>query len=87
MHDQLSGGRSYRLFNAIEDFNRMRLGIEVDFSMPAERVIRMRKLIIGWHGEPDAIRCDNGPAYISGQLMPWVKSRRIAIDYIQATKL
>ena len=40
MHDQLQDGRSFRLFNVIDDFNREALGIEVDFSLPSERVIR-----------------------------------------------
>jgi len=46
MHDQLVDGRSIRLFNVIDDFNREALGIEVDFSVPAERVIRALKQII-----------------------------------------
>jgi len=36
MHDQLSDGRSFRLFNVLDDFNREGLAIEVDFS-PAGR--------------------------------------------------
>ncbi len=40
MHDQLADGRSIRLFNVIDDFNREALTIEVDFSLPAERVVR-----------------------------------------------
>ena len=47
MHDQLEDGRSFRLFNVIDDFNREALGIEVDFSLPSERVIRALKQIIG----------------------------------------
>lgn len=47
MHDQLVDGRSIRLFNVIDDFNREALGIEVDFSLPSERVIRSLKQIIG----------------------------------------
>ena len=39
MHDQLQDGRSYRLFNVIDDFNREALGIETDFSLPSELVI------------------------------------------------
>lgn len=35
MHDQLSDGRSFRLFNVLDDFNREGLGIEVDLSLPA----------------------------------------------------
>ncbi|KTC72556.1 ISxcC1 transposase [Legionella birminghamensis] len=40
MHDQLEDGRSYRLLNVIDDFNREGLAIEVDLSLPAERVVR-----------------------------------------------
>ena len=40
MHDQLADSRSYRLFNVIDDFNREGLTIEVDFSLPASRVVR-----------------------------------------------
>lgn len=47
MHDQIADGRSIRVFNVIDDFNREALGIEVDFSLPSERVIRTLKQIIG----------------------------------------
>ena len=62
------------------------MGIEVDFSLPAERVIRSLEWIIEWSGEPGAIRCDNGPEYISGQLMAWAKERGITIEHIQTGK-
>lgn len=60
MHDQLSDGRSIRLFNVIDDFNREGLGIEVDFSLPSERVTRALDQIIEWRGQPQTIRCDYG---------------------------
>jgi putative transposase len=68
MHDQLSDGRSCRLFNVIDDFNREGLIIDADISLPAERVIRLLEQIIEWKGKPKAIRCDNGPEYISEKL-------------------
>jgi putative transposase len=46
MHDNLSDGRTYRLFNVLDDFNREGLGIEVDLSLPASRVIRSLEQII-----------------------------------------
>jgi putative transposase len=35
MHDQLADGRSIRLFNVLDDYNREGLIIDVDFSLPA----------------------------------------------------
>jgi putative transposase len=86
MHDQLSDGRSIRLFNVIDDFNREGLNIEVDFSLPSERVIRSLEQVIAWRGKPDRIRCDNGPEYISAWLATWAQRRGIHLDFIQPGK-
>ena len=83
MHDQLGCGRSFRLLNVIDDFNREGLAIEVDFSLPAERVIRTLDRIIEWRGVPRQIRCDNGPEYISEKLATWAADRGIKIAFIQ----
>ena len=61
MHDQLVGGRTYRLFNVIDDYNREGLVIDADFSLPAERVIRLLTQLIEWRGKPKATLCDNEP--------------------------
>lgn len=86
MHDQLQDGRSFRLFNVIDDFNREGLGIEVDFSLPSERVIRSLEQIIEWRGRPETIRCDNGPEYVSHRLRNWAEKREIRLEYIQPGK-
>ena len=86
MHDQLDDGRSVRLFNVIDDFNREALGIEIDFSLPAPRVIRALEQIIAWRGRPQVIRCDNGPEYISATLQSWSKTWGIRLEYIQPGK-
>ncbi len=59
MADQLADGRSIRTLNVLDDFNREGLCIEVDFSLPAERVVRSLNQIIEWRGQPQAIRVDN----------------------------
>jgi len=86
MHDQLADGRRYRLFNVIDDCNREGLGIEVDFSLPAERVIRALNQIIEWRGQPEMIRCDNGPEYISELLKNWSVEHGIQLEFIQPGK-
>ena len=86
MHDQLTCGRSFRLLNVIDDFNREALGIEIDFSLPSERVIRALEQIMEWRGKPLAIRCDNGPENISGTIQLWAEKVGIAFQYIQPGK-
>jgi putative transposase len=86
MQYQLSDGRTFRLFNVIDDFNREGLGIEVDFSLPSERVIRSLEQIIAWRGQPAVLRCDNGPEYVSAALQAWATKRSIRIEYIQPGK-
>ena len=81
------------------DFNREGLGIEVDFSLPAERVVRSLNQIIEWRGKPQIIRVDNGSEYIrgkpplsdckqslSGQRMAWAAQMGVHIQYIQPGK-
>lgn len=86
MHDQLQDGRAFRLFNVIDDFAREALGIEVDFSLPAIRVIRALNQIVEWRGKPKCIRCDNGPEFIGHALMTWAKQHAITLEYIQPGK-
>lgn len=86
MADRLADGRQFRLPNVLDDFNREGLGIEVDFSLPAERVVRVLNQIIEWRGPPLAIRVDNGPEYVSGTLIAWAEKQGIALTYIQPGK-
>ncbi len=83
LHDQLEDGRMFRLLNVIDDFNREAIGMEVDFSLPSERVIRELKQIILWRGKPQAIRCDNGREYISLAIQNWSFEWGIRLEYIQ----
>jgi len=86
MADRLADGRQFRLLNMLDDFNREGLGSEVDFSPPAERVVRSLNQIIEWRGKPLAIRVDNGPEYVSSTLMTWAEKQSIALTYIQPGK-
>lgn len=86
MSDQLWNGRKFRTLNVLDDFNREGLGIDVDFSLPAERVTRCLDQIIEWRGKPAMIRVDNGPEYVSSKLMNWAEKHRITLCYIQPGK-
>ena len=71
MHDQLSNGRNYRVHNVIDDYNRESLDIMIDFSLPAQRVLKGLDQLIAWRGRPKRIRSDNGPEYLSDLMAAW----------------
>lgn len=86
MNDSLIDGKKFRTFNVIDDFNREGLCIEADYSLPSARVIRALDQVIEWRGKPKVIRCDNGPEYISGNLLEWATNNDIKIEFIQPGK-
>ena len=67
----------------IDDFNREALAIEVDFSLPAIRVVRTLEQIIEWKGKPSSIRCDSGPEYAGNTQIAWAKTQDIRLNIIQ----
>lgn len=86
MHDSLWDGRTFRMLNVIDDFNRQVLRIETDTSLPALRVIRVLEQLEESRGLPEMIRVDNGPEFISHRLDVWCKDRGIMLAYIQPGK-
>ena len=52
MHDALVCGRRFCTFNAVDDFNREALSIEIDLNLPALRVVRVLNRIAANRGYP-----------------------------------
>lgn len=86
MHDSLWCGRSFRMLNIIDDYNRQVLWIETDTSLPSLRVIRVLERLKQSRGLPEMIRVDNGPEFISRKLDLWCKDQKITLAFIQRGK-
>jgi len=86
MSDSLSSGRAFRTLNIIDDYNREILWIEIDTSLPSERVIRTLDMIATWRGYPQQIRLDNGPELISQKMVQWAKAHGVELAFIQPGK-
>ncbi len=86
MSDALACGRKFRTLNVLDDFNRESLAIEVDYSLPAERVIRVLEQVALVRGYPEFIRVDNGPELISQRLLEWAEENDVTINHIQPGK-
>ena len=66
--DVLTDGRRFRTLNVLDDYNRQLLGVEIDFSSPASRVVQVLTRLVDCHGLPAQLRTDNGPDFISARL-------------------
>lgn len=86
MSDSLSSGRAFRTLNIIDDFNREGLWIEVDTSLPAERLVRVLEMLALWRGYPKQLRIDNGPELISHKLKAWAEQHQVELAFIQPGK-
>ncbi len=62
------------------------LAIEVDTSLPSERIIRVLSRLKEERGLPEYIRVDNGPEFISDKLVQFCTENGVALNYIQPGK-
>lgn len=86
MHDTLYCGKRFRTLNVIDEGTRECLAIEVDTSLPAERVIRVLEQLKDERGLPDQIRLDNGPELIADVFAAWCEKNDIDLAYIEKGK-
>lgn len=86
MCDVLGDGRQIRTLNIIDHYNRQCMGISVDFSLPARKVIEALDRIIEHHGKPKRIRTDNGPEFCSKRFQLWLRKNGIEWSRIQKGK-
>jgi len=75
MSDGLSDGRRVRMFNVIDDYNREAIAEEPGLSFPKTRVTRVLNQLEEEIGLPKVIRVDNGPEFISKDLLHGVREK------------
>ncbi len=70
----------------IDDFTREALAVEIDFSLPTLRVLRVFDSIVGERGLPDTIRFDHGPEFTSLAMLKWGAEHHVNLHFIDPGK-
>jgi putative transposase len=86
VQDAVECGRAIRVLAVVDAYTRECLALEVDTSFGSRRVTRVLEGIIAERGQPQAIRCDNGPELTSRHFLAWCVERRIELAHIQPGK-
>ena len=86
VRDTLGDGRGFRCFTLVDDCTRECPAIEVDVSLPGERVVRVLDRVAAVRGYPRAIVCDNGPEFVSAALDEWAHRHQVVLDFIDPGK-
>lgn len=90
VRDTFGDGRAFHALTIVDDFTRESVAIEVDTSLPGERVVRVLERLAGTRGLPRGlprgIVCDNGPEFAGQVLDQWAHRRGVALLCIQPGK-
>lgn len=84
--DTLYNGRSFRVFNLIDDCSRESIVQHVDISISGLRLARVFDEIKKTRSLPRQLVCDNGTEFTSNAFRKWCKENNVEIHYIDKGK-
>lgn len=86
VHDQLAGGRRFRVLNVVDDYTRESVGQLVETSISGERVARYLSELVEARSKPGSIVCDNGTEFTCKAMFFWSQRTAVRLDFIQPGK-
>lgn len=84
--DGLAYGRRFRCLNVVDDCTRECLAIEVDTSLPVQRVKQVLERLREMRGLPASITVDNGPEFAVKVLDAWAYRASVTLSFIRPGK-
>ena len=78
--------KQVRIINIMDEGSRRALWTEAHHSISSKKLIEVLEQTVASRGKPAYIRCDNGPEFISQQLVTWANANAIELRYIQPGK-
>jgi putative transposase len=80
--DAFASGRKFRTLNLMDGFTRYAPRIEVDTSLPGQRVVRVLEELKRRGRKPEAIVIDNGTEFTSQVMDQWAYENQVQLHFI-----
>ena len=84
--DACANGQQLKCLTVVDEYTRECLAIDVAGSIRSQRVIDVLSRLISLHGTPRYIRSDNGPEFVSAELLKWALDQQIESVFIDPGK-
>lgn len=78
--------RQLRILTIVDCATREALAVEVDYSMPATKVVMVLENLKRQGRKPAEVRVDNGPEFVGSAFVIWCQRQGVRISYIQPGK-
>jgi putative transposase len=86
VHDQLAGGRTFRVLTVIDKWHRQCVALHADFRLTGDSVVDAMNTIALERDLPVAITVDHGTEFTSKALDEWCYVRGVKLDFIRPGK-
>jgi transposase InsO family protein len=83
IHDRTASGRPLKWFAITDEYTRECLALEVDRSLPSERVLDVLTHLFLTRGVPEHVRSDNGPEFIATAIRGHAQRAGLELLYIE----
>jgi len=81
--DETADQRRLKLTNIVDEYTREALAMRVGRHCTADDLLVELDRLVDLYGQPEGLRCDNGPELIAWALRDWCRLRHVAISYIE----
>jgi transposase InsO family protein len=81
--DRTADGRALKIFSVIDEFTRRCLAIDVHRRISGADVVSFLAALARAQGEPEHVRCDNGPEFACAALRAWSARAGVSALYVE----
>jgi putative transposase len=86
VHDELSGGRAFRVLTVVDQWSRESPILECGFSLTGKHVVAALERVRALVGYPLSITVDHGTEFMSKALEAWAYYRSVTLDFTRPGK-